>query len=419
MMVTSPRVPATRLAAAIAFMALALIPAAWPQETPQKIYAFKNGRWFDGQGFENATFYSVHGILTKTKPDRIDQTVNLEKGYVVPPYAEAHNHNVDASEAGRAMIQRYLREGIFYVKNPNNLPRDKEALADVVNKPTSIDVVFANGGLTASGGHPIQIAERGIQGGWMKPGDGEGGFYYTIDTLDDLNAKWDGILSTHPDFIKTYLLYSEGYEKRKDDPAYFDWKGLNPDLLPAIVQRAHDAGLRVSTHIETAADFQAAVEAGVDEINHTPGFRPQPGIPLDRYALTDAQAEAAARKGIFVVTTLGGIHPPEVKELHRHNIDIMQKHGVRIAVGSDQHNYTSTLEARYLSRLGAFTNLELLKAWCETSPATIFPNRKIGKLEEGYEASFLVLDENPLHDFSNTSAIRLWVKQGVILDIAD
>jgi hypothetical protein len=73
-------------------------------------------------------------------------------------------------------------------------------------------------------------------------------------------------LAGHPDFVKTHLQYSEEYRQRKNDPAYFDWKGLDPELLPHIVRRAHRSKLRVSTHIETAADFHNALLAGVDEV---------------------------------------------------------------------------------------------------------------------------------------------------------
>ena len=31
-------------------------------------YAFVNGRWFDGQGFQAATWYSVQGCLTRIPP---------------------------------------------------------------------------------------------------------------------------------------------------------------------------------------------------------------------------------------------------------------------------------------------------------------------------------------------------------------
>ena len=45
----------------------------------------------------------------------------------------------------------------------------------------------------------------------------------------------------------------------------------------------------------------------------------------------------------------------------------------------------------------------------------IFPQRRIGELRPGFEASFLVLDGDPIADFGNTSRIGLRVKQGVAL----
>ncbi len=149
------------------------------QQTSAQTYAFENGRWFNGESFERGTFYSVDGRLTAERPDEVDERVDLKRGYVVPPYGEAHNHNVDATERGRDMLARYLREGIFYVKIPNNRPQTKRELESMVARADTADVTFANGGLTGSGGHPVQIAERGIEAGWMTPEDGEGGFYHT------------------------------------------------------------------------------------------------------------------------------------------------------------------------------------------------------------------------------------------------
>jgi imidazolonepropionase-like amidohydrolase len=42
----------------------------------------------------------------------------------------------------------------------------------------------------------------------------------------------------------------------------------------------------------------------------------------------------------------------------------------------------------------------------------IFPQRKIGALEDGYEANFLVLQGNPIQDFNAVKRIRMRVKQG-------
>lgn len=398
-------------------------------QPPSKTYEFINGQWFDGQRFRNKTFYSVNGLLTSRKPVRVDSVIDLTGKYVVPPFGEAHNHNLDWSsdEQFSSIKGMYLKDGIFYVKNPNSLPRATAPLNGKINIPTSVDAVFANGGLTASGGHPIDLVRRNIQRGGMTEVDGEGAFYFTIDNLADLNRKWETIKAGKPDFIKTYLSHSEEYEERKDDEKV-TLKGLNPALLPEIVRRAHAAGLRVSTHVETATDFHNALVAGVDEINHTPGFHTNDKLGLKPYEISEMDARLASARRVFVVTTLGeaidkiygkgetlldGRSAPY--DLLVRNLQLLKKHGVPIAIGSDEFRETSLPEALKLRKLKVFDNVTLLKMWCETTAATIFPQRKIGHLKDGYEASFLVLSGDPLQDFSNVRKIETRVKQGEIL----
>lgn len=45
----------------------------------------------------------------------------------------------------------------------------------------------------------------------------------------------------------------------------------------------------------------------------------------------------------------------------------------------------------------------------------VFAQRKVGRLEEGYEASFLVLKGNPLEDFTYTRQIQSRFKDAVSL----
>jgi len=389
-------------------------------------YEYINGLWFDGQTFVGKRFYSVNGVLTSRKPGQVDSVIDLNGKFVIPPFAEAHNHNVESSRIDR-VIKMYLEAGIFYVKNPNSLPRFTAPLRGKINISTSIDVIFANGGLTGIGGHPVELVQRNINRKIWTEADGEGSFYFTIDNQADLVSKWPAIEAGKPDFIKTYLLYSEEYDKRKDDPQTFGWRGLNPTLLPEIVKRARLAGLRVSTHVESAADFHNAVMAGVDEINHMPGFRGSPKLSIPDpkvYEIAETDARLAGRKGIVVVTTLSGIRSiqgtlrEQADQLHRRNLNTLKKHHVRVAVGSDEYGSTSATEAMYLSGLKVFSNLELLKMWCEATAETIFPKRKIGHLKDGYEASFLVLSADPITDFANTQKVEIRVKQGEILSLS-
>lgn len=178
-------------------------------------------------------------------------------------------------------------------------------------------------------------------------------------------------------------------------------------------------------HVETAADFRIALRAGVDQIGHTPGFRgnEQGQLPdLAAYTLTDADAADAARRRTFVITTLGGIVGVPDTALRKKadaffasNLRTLKKHNVHMIIGSDSYRTTSLPEAMYLSTLGVYSNAELLKMWSEDTPRAIFPKRKIGRLQQGYEASFLVLNANPLSDFANVKNIALRVKQGNVL----
>jgi len=71
-----------------------------------------------------------------------------------------------------------------------------------------------------------------------------------------------------------------------------------------------------------------------------------------------------------------------------------------------------------LIAIGAFDGPAVLKLWIDTAPTTIFPGRRIGCLKVGCEADFLVLDGDPLADFSATARIRQAWKDGRTLTVA-
>lgn len=422
------------LAAAGVLGALCLL-AAWtgapPSPVNPPVYELRNGRWLGERGFEPGTRWTVDGRIETLRPARVDSVIDLGGGWVVPPFGEAHNHNIDYSTpAGTdSLIARYLRDGVFYVKNPGNLPRGRDSLRGRVNVPRGVDAVFANGLLTATGGHPTGLWQRNLARGVMTAADGDGGFLWIVDSLPDLRRKWPRILAGRPDFIKTVLVHSEEYARRRADTTYFNWRGLDPVLLPEIVRRAHAAGLRVSTHVETAADFHAAVAAGADEINHIPGFRgdergqlPDPAP----YEVAPADARLAAVRGTRVVTTLGGVAPIDpagpdsarrrsFDRLAARNLRVLRGAGVHLAVGSDAYRDDSSREARYLATLGVFDPMSLLRLWSQATPRAIFPDRRVGCLERGCEASLLVLAGDPGADFANTGRIVLRMKDGYLL----
>ena len=387
--------------------------------------ALLNGQWFNGTSFEARTVYSVDGSFTAKTPARVDRTIDLAGTWIVPPFGEAHNHNINGIEdRDRRVIQRYLADGVFYVKIQSNLPVSAEMRRQLgLNQPNSIDVMLAQGAISSTGGIPELLQETIWIPRNMYPGHTRESLkdhrYFTVDSEADLEKKWPLILAQRPDFIKTHLWASDEHEKRKDDPAYFGQKGLPADVLSKIVAKAHASNLRVSTHVSNAADFHNALAAGADEISHLPL------IGLTPIAVEDAKL--AAERGVAVITTCA-VPPtmpervlpksdlPQVLDVQLQNLRLLHESGVRLAVGSDNVGDSSLKEFEYLQGLGIFDNLTLLKMWTEATAQTIYPDRKIGMLEEGYEASFLALDGNPLDDLQNVRKIKMRFKQGVLLE---
>ena len=394
-------------------------------------YKFVNGQWFDGKSFQPQTFYSVNGILTRKKPHGEIESIDLANEFVVPPFAEAHNHNLGSAiylnrESIRQMIQRYLAAGIYYVKIPANSADNAAILRrEFVNRPDSVDVTFSNAVLTSRDGHPIGMTLDSFkQASLAVPSvaELEGKGFVIIESEADLLNKWKQIMLGKPDFIKTIIRHSEHFAERRETPKLFGYNGLDPRLLPRIVRQAHAAGLRVSTHIDSAADFAAAVRAGVDEINHLPGATFEQGTSEADYLITPEDAKRAAKQGITVVTTANiaqhlakGEALAKVQSAQRKNLQLLKQHGVRLAVGSDNYAATSVEEAMYLKSLNVFDNTELLKMWTVTAAQTIFPKRKIGHLREGYEASFVVLRGNPIDNFEHVRGVHLRFKQGLLI----
>jgi hypothetical protein len=398
------------------FIALILANSVFAEPAPLENFSLVNGKWFDGEKFIKKTLYTVDGRFTAERPDRISREINLKGKYIVPPFGEAHNHNVAPFRFPQT-LRHYIRSGVFYVKNPTNLPAETAVISGEINRPDSIDVLFSNGAITGSGGHPTQIATRQIDRGIWPEEAGEGGFYFTIDSVDDVESKLPVIFAGSPDFIKTYLVFSEEYERRKNDDEFGAWRGLNPDLLPNIVSKAHKFGLTVTCHVETAMDFRHAVIAGVDEITHVPGFRHVPDTTPDRFEIEEADAVAAAERNIRVVTTFTEQGERlRNDELNRRNINTLLKANVQLLIGSDNYTGNSTHEAIYLAESGTMGELTVLKLLSEVTPKHLFPDRKIGELRHGFEASFLALDKNPLKKLSGIRDISMAMKQGHLLE---
>jgi imidazolonepropionase-like amidohydrolase len=80
---------------------------------------------------------------------------------------------------------------------------------------------------------------------------------------------------------------------------------------------------------------------------------------------------------------------------------------------------TSRAETEFLLESGVVDELALLRLWTGATPRAIFPDRRIGALAEGYEASFVALGGNPLEDWRNVRDVDVLFKQGRVIELPD
>ncbi len=398
--------------------------------------ALTNGHWLVADKFQPDTFYAVAGILTRHRPERIDSVVNLQGGFVVPAAGDAHQHRFNDPKDIAEDTRRFLGDGVFYVMVQDAIVEPALEVLRRVNVPSGVDVVYTRAPLLGSN-HGLtvffqRLAAEGMFGTRRTARELDGHAFVAIDTPSDLDAKWPTVLAANPDFIKVILAFSEDWARRStptflaDSTHVMARPGLDPELLKPITQRAHSSGRRVSVHVETATDFAVAVKAGADLIAHLPGWHvgPTAGFPdtsLSHWLIREEDAALAARGGTIVITT---ISPKpfldyqrwgeQFRRVQRENLRMLQRHGVRIAIGADGED-TSMGELRTIQRLRVFDNAALLRMLVETTPRAIFPSRRIGKLDEGYEANLLVLGGDPLRDLEHLDDVKLRIKQGRVL----
>ena len=395
-------------------------------------WALNNGRWFDGELFIEKRAYVEDGIFVASLSGPADSIVDLQGAFVVPPFGDAHAHNLDTPRGLDGFVDTYLTDGIFYVQILTNLSSGAAAVRDKFVGPVSLDVVYANGGITSTGGHPSLLYES-IALGLFSPAQveahleelerrrtSEGDAYWLVDSVADLDAKWEAILASNPDVLKIFLLDAAGNGDIRDG-GRTGRMGLQPEIAGLVVDRAHAEGLRVYAHIETAEDFRIGLDIGVDGFAHLPGY----GLELDESAapfrLSRDVIEEAGRRSIVVTPTIAlvtlnhesdTVRLSRLRDLQREGVTALHQAGARIALGMDGYGITAAREAAYLAEHRFFDPPTLLDLLSRVTPQAIFPGRAIGKLAPGYEASFLILRRDPLSDWQATAEIERAMKQG-------
>ena len=232
-------------------------------------------------------------------------------------------------------------------------------------RPGSPFVAVSGPILTAAGGYPSR--SWGAQG-------------YAEFVSSPAQARWvvQRLAAAGVDLVKVAL-----------EPGSDGWPVPQPPVVRAIVDAAHGAGLPVVAHAMSPDLVLRAIEAGVDELAHTPTQR-LPATLIDRIA----------DSGVSVTSTLQTCYSSGTGREAAANAADLVAAGVRLRYGTDLGNAGTRpgVDPRELDRLAAagLGRLGALRAateWAATAPGM---RRRSGRLVIGEQAALVLLPSSPL-----------------------
>ncbi|MEV4167321.1 amidohydrolase family protein [Nonomuraea dietziae] len=358
---------------------------------------------------------------------RADLEIDGAGATLLPGLIDAHTHTFDGDLAQALRFGVTTELDMFCL--PGNLARQRRLAAE---RDDVADLRSSGILATAPGGHPSQIMEA-TSG--QDLGDAVGAFD-TVADAGQAKAFVEARLAEGADYLK--IVIDSGHVAGLDLPV------LAPDVVAALVEAGHAAGLMAIAHAVTTEDAVVALDAGVDGLAH-----------LVTDPLPEEVAARIAAQDVFVVSTLtyfeavtgdpsgaelvrderiGSLLPaqaraaldrdPSVVPVHPDGVRnavraaaALHRAGVALLAGTDAnpwaplHGASMHREVLLLTEAG-LSPAEALAA-ATSVPARRFGLADRGRIAPGFRADLLLVEGDPTTDITATRAIREVWRRGV------
>jgi imidazolonepropionase-like amidohydrolase len=421
-MVTNPYSGRVFVAARLLMLGLFLVAArstpvaAQAQATAGSVTVYEGARVIVGDGsapIENAAFvvdgsrFTQVGQAGQVQVPAGARRVDLRGKTVMPAIIDTHTHLSTDREMLADQLQRKAYYGV--------------GVAMSLGQDTG-DVAFQVREEAIPNAARLRTAGRGIT--MPEPGRTEAPYWVT--TVEEARKAVQDLAARRVDLVKIWVDDRNGmYEK------------LTPELYGAIIDEAHENGLRVTAHIFALEDAKGLVRAGIDAFAHgvrdrdiddefVNMMRQRPAVVLvpnlpDRGVATDLGwlRDSVPAAELARLQAAATDRPPAQQAfgIQARNLAKLNAAGVRIALGTDGNvSWAHHLEMEDMVAAGMTPSQVIVAA--TRNAADLLRLTDAGTVAANKSADFLVLDANPLEDIKNTRRIADVYLRGVKVDRA-
>jgi imidazolonepropionase-like amidohydrolase len=197
---------------------------------------------------------------------------------------------------------------------------------------------------------------------------------------------------------------------------------LNYEEMRAIVEEAHQLGLRVAAHAHGASGIKEAIRAGVDTIEHA-SLVDDEGIRLakdrgawfsmDIYNTDYTQAEGA-KNGVLEENLR---KDRDIAQIQRDNFKRSVKAGVKMIFGSDAGVYPHGDNARQFKVMVQYgmSPMQAIQAATSNAAEALGRPGDVGAIQAGRYGDLVAVKADPLKDISALEHIDFVMKGGDIV----
>jgi len=217
-------------------------------------------------------------------------------------------------------------------------------------------------------------------------------------------------LKNGADFIK--LMITGGSSTAGSVPTNSDYTDQE---IQAAIEEAHRCGLTVAAHVHGGPGARAAIEAGVDSIEH--------GVYLtedDLSLMANRKTVLCATYGVYTAAANLENVPDFMKEncakAADHYISTLamaHKCGVKVVFGGDTYHADPAAEFKGLIKAG-FSPEEAFQAGTINGAALLGLEDRLGSIEPGKLADLVALRDNPLETPDALGDVVSVMKAGVV-----